>query len=289
MAGQASRPRAAVRVRYGWIPRERNTYADRLANEAMDAAAAGREWAPRSPVAPQGADRAGPRADAEGSGDPEAPAAPRTSAAWRGSGAPPTRLLLVRHGATELSGSRFSGRGDPPLSGQGEAQAAALAARLSTVDGVAAVVTSPLLRARSTAAAIAGKLGLDVVTDHDLVEADFGRWDGLTFAEVRERWPAEHAGWVGDPAAAPPGGESVNQVARRVRKARDRVLAAYPGRTVVVVAHVTTIKLLLCSALGVPAAAVFRIHLDTAGLSEADWYPDGPALVRLVNDTAHLR
>jgi ribonuclease H / adenosylcobalamin/alpha-ribazole phosphatase len=55
------------------------------------------------------------------------------------------------------------------------------------------------------------------------------------------------------------------------------------------VSHVTPVKLLLCSALGAPASAVFRLQLDTAGLSEADWYPDGPALVRLVNDTAHLR
>ena len=124
--------------------------------------------------------------------------------------------------------------------------------------------------------------------DHDLVETDFGRWDGLTFAEVREGWPAEHAAWLADSSVAPPGGESVNQVARRARKVRDRLLAAYPGQTVAVVSHVTPIKLLLCSALGAPASALFRIHLDTASLSTVDWYPDGPAVVRLLNDTGHL-
>jgi probable phosphoglycerate mutase len=94
---------------------------------------------------------------------------------------------------------------------------------------------------------------------------------------------------VADPAVAPPGGESVNQVARRVRRTRDRLLAAYPGGTVVVVSHVTPIKLLLCAALGAPTSSLFRMHLDTASLSAADWYPDGPASLTLFNDTAHLR
>ena len=203
--------------------------------------------------------------------------------------APPTTLLLLRHGDTPLSGQRYSGRGDPELTEHGLAQARAAGRRLSKVDGVAAVVSSPLRRARATAAAVADAVGAGLVLDDGLVETDFGRWDGLSFAEVRERWPAEHAAWLADPATAPPGGESVNQVARRVRRVRDRLLAAYPGRTLVVVSHVTPIKLLLCSALGAPASALFRIHLDTASLSTVDWYPDGPAVVRLLNDTGHLR
>jgi len=269
-------------VRYSWIPRERNTYADRLANEAMDAAASGREWTPRAPARP---------ATEEGDGDPTDAmdaAGQRTAAAWSSSSAPPTTLLLVRHGDTPLSGKRFSGRADPELIEQGLAQARALASRLSKVDGVAAVVSSPLRRTRATAAAIAEAVGVEVAIDDDLVETDFGRWDGLTFAEVRAGWPAEHATWMADTRTAPPGGESVEQVARRVRRARDRLLATYSGQTVVVVSHVTPIKLLLCSALSAPTSALFRIHLDTAGLSIVDWHADGPAVVRLVNDTSHL-
>ncbi len=276
--------RRLPRVRFGWIPRERNAYADRLANEAMDAAAAGREWAPRSPASPS------PDADPAGSADPTAVdsgAAPR-SLAWRPTSTPPTTLLLVRHGSTPLSGLRYSGRGDPQLSEEGQAQARAVAARLARPGGPAVVVSSPLRRAYATATAIGIAAGVEVAIDHDLVETDFGRWDGLTFAEVREGWPTEHAAWLTDSAVAPPGGESVAQVARRVRKVRDRLLAAYPGQTIAVVSHVTPIKLLLCSALGAPASALFRIHLDTASLSIVDWYAEGPAVVRLLNDTGHL-
>ena len=88
---------------------------------------------------------------------------------------------------------------------------------------------------------------------------------------------------------APPGGESFAAAGRRVLGALDRLLAAYPDRTIVLVSHVTPIKTLLCRALLAPPAALFRIHLDVASLSEVDWFADGPALVRSVNDTAHLR
>jgi ribonuclease H / adenosylcobalamin/alpha-ribazole phosphatase len=265
---------------YSWVPRERNTHADRLANEAMDAAAAGREWTPRAP--------ARPATEEDDSTDAVAAAGRGAAAAWTAAATPPTMLLLVRHGDTPLSGKRFSGRGDPELNERGLAQARALADRLSKVDDIAAVVTSPMRRASATAAMIAEAVGVDLAAEDGLVETDFGRWDGLTFAEVREGWPAEHSVWIADTRAAPPGGESVEQVARRVRRARDRLLATYPGRTVVVVSHVTPIKLLLCAALSAPTSALFRLHLDTAGLSIVDWYADGPAVVRLVNDTSHL-
>jgi probable phosphoglycerate mutase len=87
---------------------------------------------------------------------------------------------------------------------------------------------------------------------------------------------------------APPGGESFTDVQVRVRRARDRVLAGHPGGTVVVVSHVTPIKLLLREALDASPAMLYRLHLDIAGLSTVDWYPDGAVLVRLVNDTSHL-
>jgi ribonuclease H / adenosylcobalamin/alpha-ribazole phosphatase len=95
--------------------------------------------------------------------------------------------------------------------------------------------------------------------------------------------------WLASADAAPPGGESFADVARRVLRALDRLLAAYPDRTLVLVSHVTPIKTLLCRALLAPPATLFRIHLDVASLSHVDWFADGPALVRSMNDTSHLR
>jgi broad specificity phosphatase PhoE len=201
-----------------------------------------------------------------------------------------TTTLLLRHGATPLSAERrFAGRGDIPLTDEGRRQAAAAAARLRERGGLDVIVTSPLRRARRTAEAVAEASGAPLVVDDDLVEADFGTWEGLSFAEASAKSPEEMTAWLGSADAAPPGGESFADVARRVLRALDRLLEAYPERTVVLVSHVTPIKTLLCRALLAPPAALFRIHLDVASLSRVDWFADGPALVRSMNDTAHLR
>jgi probable phosphoglycerate mutase len=111
----------------------------------------------------------------------------------------------------------------------------------------------------------------------------------MTFAEVMAQWPAEMAAWMADADTAPPGGESFTAVAKRVDAALDRLLNAHQGQTVVVVSHVTPIKTVVCRALLAPSAALFRMHLDVASLTEAAWFADGPALLRSLNDTAHLR
>jgi probable phosphoglycerate mutase len=154
---------------------------------------------------------------------------------------------------------------------------------------VQAVVSSPLARCRQTAAAAADRLGLDVTVEEGLRETDFGAWDGLTFAEARQRDPETMTAWLGDPAAAPPGGESFARVAKRVAAARDALLAAHRGRTVLLVSHVTPIKTLIRLALGAPPEALFRMRLDPAALSAVDHYADGNTSVRYVNATAHLR
>jgi probable phosphoglycerate mutase len=250
-------------ITFEWIPREQNKHADRLANEAMDRAAG---IAPR-PIAAKPA------------------AAP--ARAWVAPTSRATRLILVRHGATGHSlEMRFSGRNELALDDVGRRQAAALATR--SYGEVAAVVSSPLLRAVQTAAAIAAPLGLQVEVVDDLVETDFGVWEGLTFAEARERTPAELDAWLASPDTAPPGGESFADVGRRVRGAREKVIAAHPEQTVVVVTHVTPIKLLIRFALDAPPSAMFRLQLDTASVSIVDYYADGNSSVRLVNDTSHL-
>ena len=212
------------------------------------------------------------------------------STGWRARGAAPTTTLLLRHGQTEMSAERrFAGRGDIPLTSAGLEQAAAVAARLADRGGIDAVITSPLRRALNTAEIVADAAGVPLAVDADLVETDFGDWEGLTFGEVLARWPGDMAAWQADASAAPPRGESFAAVAKRVDVALDRLLSERKGQTVVVVSHVTPIKTLICRALLAPPAAMFRMHLDVTALCEAAWFADGPALVRSLNDTAHLR
>ena len=200
----------------------------------------------------------------------------------------PTVTLLLRHGQTPLSvQKRYAGVSDVPLTEIGVDQAAAAAKRLASA-GIGAIVSSPLQRAVRTAEEVAAVTGVPVVTDEGFRETDFGAWEGLTFVEVRERWPAEMTSWLADPAVAPPGGESFVEVNTRVTEALHRVLTSQARQNVLIVSHVTPIKTLVAAALFAPPAALYRMHLDVAALCEIDWYADGTAVLRSFNDTAHL-
>jgi broad specificity phosphatase PhoE/ribonuclease HI len=285
------------RVEYAWIPRAENSHADRLANEAMDEAT-GKPAAGR----PAGGASGRPATAARDSGAPEAtaPKLPtrkpdRATVAWTGAQGTPTRLLLLRHGQTEMSAlRRYSGRGDVPLTELGRAQAAAAAKRLAATDGLVVdgeavpIISSPLTRTKQTAQAVADALGGRVETHPGLIETDFGEWEGLTFAEAADRDPELHRSWLGDSSVSPPAGESFDVVHRRVRKARDELIAEHGGRTLVLVSHVTPIKTLLRMGLDAGPQLLFRLHLDLASLSIVEFYPDGNASVRLANDTSHL-
>jgi broad specificity phosphatase PhoE/ribonuclease HI len=267
------------RISYTWIPRERNKHADRLANEAMDAAAE-INAANSEPAAAE--TTAAPTAKS-------AAAQPVSSPGWTGARGAPTRLLLLRHGQTGLSVQRrYSGRGNPELTDLGRQQAQAAARYLAARGGIAAVVSSPLQRAYDTATAAAKALGLDVTVDDDLIETDFGSWEGLTFTEAAERDPELHTRWLRDTGTEPPGGESFDAALERVCRAQERIIASYRGATVLVVSHVTPIKMLLRMALDAGPAILYRLHLDLASLSIAEFYPDGLSSVRLVNQTGYL-
>ncbi|MFI5782465.1 bifunctional RNase H/acid phosphatase [Nocardia sp. NPDC051570] len=255
------------RVRFQWIPRKENSYADRLANEAMDDAKVIDEVREAEPVT-----------------------APATTApGWTGALGRPTRLLLLRHGQTELSVQRrYSGRGNPPLTALGREQAARAAKYLAAKGDIAAVVTSPLDRARETAEAVAQAADIPVRVLNGLIETDFGDWEGLTFPEAAQRDPALHARWLGDPSLPAPHGESFDQVRERVESVRRDLVGLYPDQNVLVVSHVTPIKTLLQLALGVGPSLLYRLHLDLASLSIAEFYPDGGSSVRLVNETSYL-
>ncbi len=212
----------------------------------------------------------------------------RTRTAWTAAQGEPAVTLLLRHGQTPMSvQKRYAGRSDVPLTDAGVAQAAAAAKRLASA-GIDAIVASPLRRTVQTAGEVAAVTGLPVAAEDGFRETDFGAWEGLTFAEVRERWPSEMTAWLADPEVAPPGGESFAEVSERVTAALDRVLAGRTGQRILIVSHVTPIKTLVAAALLAPPAALYRMHLDVAALCEVDWYADGPAVLRSFNDTAHL-
>jgi probable phosphoglycerate mutase len=284
------------RVRYQWMPRAQNKHADRLANEAMDAGQAGKQWVAEPPAQ----STATPPEPLPEVPLPEVPLPevplPEVQAAPVGWGTAdmgtPTTLVLLRHGETALTPEkRFSGSGggDPELSRRGRVQADLVAAALAARGTVQAVVSSPLLRCRQTAQAAADRLGLEVRIEEGLRETDFGAFEGLTFAEAKERFPAELDAWLASADTAPPGGESFTAVARRVAAARDKLLARYAGRTVLVVSHVTPVKTLVRLALGAPPESLFRMELSAASFSAIQYYADGNASLRLLNDTAHLR
>ena len=177
-------------------------------------------------------------------------------------GAGRRRLVLWRHGQTSWNlERRFQGKTDIPLDETGVAQAER-AARLLAGLRPTAITSSTLQRAARTAKALSDVTGLPVTHDPDLIERDGGKWEGLTSDEIRERYPAEHAIWQ------PPGGETSDQVAKRVGGALDRAIDILPAHGVLVVAsHGAALRLGMSHLLGLPEPLWERL----GGLSNSCW------------------
>jgi probable phosphoglycerate mutase len=255
-------------VRYTWVPRAQNGAADALANSAMDGRPVHRNVS----------------AEATSLEDDVQPAVVEASAP-----VVTTVTHLLRHGQTEHTPERrFSGRNDLPLSLTGRAEAEAAAVRAGEL-GIEVIVSSPLRRTRETAELVGAALGIAVEFDDDLVELDFGALEGLSADEARATHPLATRRFWADVTVAAPGGESVADVSARVARARRRILTEHAGRTVLVVSHVTPIKLLLAAGLAAGDDVVHRVFLEAASLCTVAWSSDGRASVRLVNDTSHLR
>ena len=293
-------------VDFEWVPRGLNSHADRLANEAMDAARDGRTWvAPALPDGPveapeiQSAMNVGTDPDNDPGADPDAevdagdvgtqPTEQDPAAALpHPRDGEPTRFVVVRHGETTWGAqARFAGRRDVSLTPRGRRQAAAVAGRIRLMTP-AVVLTSPLQRCRNTAQAIAAEVDAPVIVDERLIDGLLGEWTGLRAAEIEERWPREFACWRSDPDAAPPGGESFSEIRQRVRPLMTDALATYRGHTVVLVTHAAPSKMILTTALDVSAAVAYRMRVDTASLSGFTVEADGAVMVWAINETGHL-
>lgn len=189
-------------------------------------------------------------------------------------------LVVVRHGRTDHNAAGLLlGRLDPPLDPLGRAQADALAAAIGRVDRV---ISSPLQRARETAAAF----GTDVEIDDRWIEVDYGEYDGMPLGEVpAEAWAA----WRSDPDFAPTGGESLRALGLRVADALDELTATGSAaeRTTVIVTHVSPIKAAVCWALGAEELTAWRLWVAPASITRIGTTPRG-GVVHTFNEVAHL-
>lgn len=196
------------------------------------------------------------------------------------------RLLLTRHGqATWNLQWRYQGQGDPPLAPEGERQARALAARLAG-ERIDAAYASDLQRAARTAELIIGGRGLAVVSDPAWRETSYGAWTGLTAAEIAARDLDHWERWRADWNVAPPGGETGEDVQRRVVAAARRLHELHPEDTVLMVTHSGPLLVLYCWLAGLPLGSTDALPNTHGALSSVRWDVDGP-VVEFWNDLSH--
>ena len=260
-------------VTYRWVARAKNAHADRLVNQALDGS-------PRSEMMLDEPEEPEP-------GDEQR----NVIVGWSSAHPVVTTTHLLRHGETpHTADKRFSGWGgdDPSLNDNGVEQAHRAGRHLAASEQVDLVVTSPMARTRETAAIVAEHLGAAIVVEDDIRECNFGEWDGRTFAEVQVDDQERLDAWLASTAVAAPGGESFDEVEKRVRGALARLLEQYEGSTLVLVTHVTPLKTLIRVALDAPPHAYYRIEIKPASLSSITWFGDGAVSVRSVNEIPHL-
>jgi 2,3-bisphosphoglycerate-dependent phosphoglycerate mutase/probable phosphoglycerate mutase len=199
-----------------------------------------------------------------------------------------TSIWLVRHGQTGLNKARrYQGASDSPLTPFGARQAAALAQRLRNIP-LKLAITSPATRARHTADAILGDRAATRRDDARWAETHHGRWEGLTYAEVRARFPQEAAARFADALnGRPSGGESLAEVAARVAAGWAALLQQNPGGRVLLVTHATPIQLVLCALSGMSPALHWRWRIDLCSVTAIDMY-GREAIIRMVNEVPHL-
>jgi len=199
------------------------------------------------------------------------------------------RLYLIRHG--EVAWNRensYIGSTDLPLNDEGRRQAELLADRLKGTD-LAGVYSSDLSRARETAEIIAERLDLSVVIVPELRELDYGEWEGMPEIELPKRYPELYAQWRANPAEVrAPGGETFGELRDRACPAFERIAKAHAGENVIVVAHKSANRVMLCRLMGIDIKYYREIGQGNAALNVIERREDGRMVVESVNDMSHL-
>lgn len=203
-----------------------------------------------------------------------------------------TRIILVRHGQTAWNAEmRVQGclpHSDQPLNAHGSQQAELIAQALAS-EPLAAIYASPLRRARQTAGPIAARHDLPVLIEDDLRELMQGSWEGRTFAEIRSAEADRLREWLTQPATfCLEDGESLSQLQERAWTVIERIVAAHPDSTVVVVTHFLTIMTVLCRALAMDLTGFTRLRHDPAARSVLEFGGERGTRLASLNDTHHL-
>ncbi len=201
-----------------------------------------------------------------------------------------TRIVLVRHGQTAWNReARFRGRADVELDEVGLRQAEATGRYVAARWPVVAVYASPLRRALQTAEAIARAQELSVQPFQGLLDINFGDVQGVLLDEVAQRYPDLHKAWLEAPHTVHfPGGETLDDVRRRVVAGLDEVVARHPGQTVALVSHTVANRVLLCAVLGWGNERFWRLRQGTCAVNVFDAEENGDFTIVLLNDTCHL-
>ena len=203
-----------------------------------------------------------------------------------------TTLYLVRHGSIEAGGTkRYYGSMDVPLLEEGVEQMKAtrrliaryLAELVSAKQQLTAVYCSDLQRAVRSAEIIAELNGLVPMQVPALRERNFGVWEGMTFTEIKEKYPLEFDAWAGNPVRYNPiGGESTLDVGLRVTRAAENIVASHSGENIAIVAHGGVNRIILCEIMGIPLENIFRIEQEYAAVNIIEFWDKYP-VVKLLN------
>jgi broad specificity phosphatase PhoE len=197
-------------------------------------------------------------------------------------------IILVRHGETEWNTREiFRGRADVGLNETGTRQAELLARYLSRLK-LTAVYASPLSRARKTAELICHHHKLTVAVTSGLTDLDYGRWQGLSHQEVKDRYPELYAEWLKQPQRVTmPDGEGLGDVRKRALRVVKRAVARHEG-TVALVSHRVVNKVLTCALLGLDNAHFWNVRQDPAGITTFT-HEDGRFILTEHNNTSFLQ
>lgn len=201
-----------------------------------------------------------------------------------------TEIIMIRHGETEWNKTgRFQGHSDVPLSAEGRAQAAALGKNL-VVDHVDAIYASDLTRAMETAAPLAQRFGLEVISDPLLRELNFGSWEGRNFNDVNAENPDAMKTFYNDPERVNiPDSEPFPEFQRRVAGRVREIVAQERGKRIVIVSHGASIRILFADILSMPIRSIWHVSQLNTAVNKIRFEDDGFAVVTLMNDTSHLR